>query len=103
MSIVARLMLLIFLVLGVGGTILWIWMIIDCATEETSGGNAKLIWLLIIVLTHCIGALIYLLVRRPKRIQQHEHENALLNQRLNRNGFSAPVRRTSVIHGLYTQ
>ena len=58
------------LVLGIGGTILWIWMIVDCATKEPSEGNDKLVWILIIVLTHWIGALIYLLVRRPKRIEQ---------------------------------
>ncbi|MCE9613834.1 MAG: PLD nuclease N-terminal domain-containing protein [Lentisphaerae bacterium] len=67
-SLVAVPMFLVFLVLGVGGTILWIWMIIDCATREKSEGNDKLIWILIIVLTHWIGARIYLLVRRPKRI-----------------------------------
>jgi len=61
---------LIFLVIGIGGTILWIWMIVDCATKEPSEGNDKLIWILIIVLTHWIGALIYLLVRRPQRIEQ---------------------------------
>ena len=71
MSIVALLMFLVFFVLGVGGTILWIWMIVDCATKEPSEGNDKLIWILIIVLTHWIGALIYLLVRRPKRIEQY--------------------------------
>ncbi len=62
--------LLLFLVVGVVGTILWIWMIVDCATKEKSEENDKLIWILIIVLTHWIGALIYLLVRRPKRIQE---------------------------------
>ena len=61
---------LLFLVFGIGGTILWIWMIVDCATKEPSEGNDKLIWILVIVLTHWIGALIYLLVRRPKRIEQ---------------------------------
>lgn len=71
MSIVALFMFMVFLVLGVGGTILWIWMIVDCATKEKSEGNDKLIWILVIVLTHWIGALIYLLVRRPKRIQQY--------------------------------
>jgi len=59
-----------FGVLLVGGTILWIWMIVDCATKEPVEGNERLIWILIIVLTHWIGALIYLLVRRPKRIQE---------------------------------
>ena len=66
MSIIA-----LFMFLGVGGTILWIWMIVDCATKEKSEGNDKLIWILIIVLMHWIGALIYLLARRPKRIQQY--------------------------------
>ena len=70
MSIIALLLPLLGLVVGVGGTILWIWMIVDCATKEPSEGNDKLIWILIIVLTHWIGALIYLLVRRPKRIEQ---------------------------------
>lgn len=61
---------LLFLVVGVGGTILWIWMIVDCATKEKSAGNEKVIWMLVIVLTHWVGALIYLLARRPKRIQE---------------------------------
>ena len=88
MSIVTLFMLLVLLVLGVGGTILWTWMIVDCASKETSVGNEKLIWMLIIVLTHCIGALIYLLVRRPKRIRQYEYEKASVNERLNRYGFA---------------
>jgi hypothetical protein len=45
-------------------------MIVDCATKEKSDGNEKLIWILVILLTHWIGALIYLLVRRPQRIQE---------------------------------
>ena len=61
---------LIVFFMGIVGTILWIWTIIDCVTRERSEGNEKLIWILIIVLTHWIGALIYLLVRRPKRIQE---------------------------------
>ncbi len=61
---------LLFLIVGGAGTILWIWMILDCATKEKSEGNDKLIWILVIVLTHWVGALIYLLVRRPKRIQE---------------------------------
>jgi hypothetical protein len=71
MSIVALFMFFVVLVLGVGGTILWIWMLVDCATKEKSEGNDKLIWILVIVLTYWIGALIYLIVRRPKRIQQY--------------------------------
>jgi len=60
---------LFFGVLGVGGTILWVWMLIDCATKEPSEGNDKIIWMLVILFTHLIGALIYYFVRRPQRIQ----------------------------------
>lgn len=65
------LMFLTFFVIGIGGTIIWIWTIIDCATNEPPEGNDRLIWTLIVVLTHWIGALIYLLVRKPKRIEQY--------------------------------
>lgn len=70
-SALSLLALLVCGVLGIGGTILWIWMIVDCATKEKSEGNEKVVWILVIVLTHWIGALIYLLARRPKRIQQY--------------------------------
>ena len=51
--------------------IFWIWMLVDCATKEPSGNNDKIVWILVILFTHCIGALIYFLVRRPERIREH--------------------------------
>lgn len=51
-------------------TVFWVWMLIDCAVKEPSEGNDKIIWILIIIFTHWIGALIYLIVRRPKRIAE---------------------------------
>ena len=67
------LFLLMFGCLGLVGTVFWIWMLIDCATKETDRDNTKLVWILIIIFTHWIGALIYLLVRRPKRIAELGH------------------------------
>ncbi len=61
---------LFFLVFVIGGTIFWVMMIIECATKESSQGNTKLIWILIIVFTHWVGALIYYFVRRPQRIAE---------------------------------
>lgn len=43
----------------------WLWMLIDCATKEFDN-NDKLIWILIIIFTGGIGALIYFFVARPK-------------------------------------
>lgn len=54
-------------VIGILGTLFWIWMLIDCATKEPSEVNDKVIWILVILFTHFIGALIYYFVRRPER------------------------------------
>jgi prolipoprotein diacylglyceryltransferase len=55
------------------GCAFWIWMIVDCATKEPNDGNDKLVWIVIIVFTQIIGALIYYFVRRPQRIAQLGH------------------------------
>ena len=63
----------LFPVIAIAGTAFWVWMIIDCATHEPNEGNNKIVWIVIILLTHVIGALIYFLVRRPQRIQEIGH------------------------------
>ncbi len=62
--------LLIILLIGVAGTVFWIWMLVECATKEPAQGNDKIVWILVIVLTHWLGALIYYFFRRPQRIAQ---------------------------------
>ena len=52
--------------LGVAALVFWIWMLIDCVTNTPSTENLKLIWILVILFTHVIGALIYFFVQRPK-------------------------------------
>jgi len=71
MEIFILLFILAFFGIGVAGTILWIWTLIDCATKEPSEGNDKIIWILVIIFTHWVGSLIYLLVRRPQRFQMY--------------------------------
>jgi len=51
----------------------WIWMLIDCVSNEPSEGNDKIIWILIIIFTHGLGALIYFFVRRPECIRDYGH------------------------------
>lgn len=64
---------LIFIVttlLAIGGMVFWIWALIDCASKEPNdGSNNKVLWLLLIIFTHFIGALLYILIRRPERIR----------------------------------
>ena len=57
-------------VLALLSTIFWIWMIVDCATNEPVNSNDKIVWLLVIILVHFVGALVYYLARRPERIRQ---------------------------------
>jgi cytochrome c oxidase assembly factor CtaG len=56
--------------LGLLGFLFWVWMLVDCATNEPSEGNNKVVWILVIVLLHFLGALIYFIFRRPQRIQE---------------------------------
>jgi hypothetical protein len=60
-----------FVIINIAGIAFWVWMIVDCATKEPSEGNDKIVWLLIVILTSWIGALIYYFVRRPQRIKQY--------------------------------
>ena len=61
------LILIPLLFVGLALTVFWIWMLVDCATKEPSAGNDKVIWILVILFTHWIGALSYYLMRRPER------------------------------------
>ena len=57
---------LIALVIGAAVFAFWLWMLIDCATKCPSADNKKLIWILVIIFTHVVGAIIYYFVQRPK-------------------------------------
>lgn len=54
-----------FVVVGLAMFGFWLWMLIDCCVKEFPDGN-KAMWLVIIILTGCLGALIYLFAGRPK-------------------------------------
>lgn len=51
----------------VGLMVLWIWVLIDCIKNESIEGNERIVWVVVIAVTHWIGAIIYLIVRRPQR------------------------------------
>jgi|WetSurMetagenome_2_1015567.scaffolds.fasta_scaffold16307_6 hypothetical protein len=57
---------IVIMLLSLGLMAFWIWMLVDCITKCPDRDNKKLTWVLIIALTHWIGALIYYFVQRPK-------------------------------------
>ena len=63
-------MFFVVFLIGILGTIFWLWMRIDCAMNEPAEGNGKLIWILVILFAHFLGAAIYFLARRPDRIRR---------------------------------
>jgi hypothetical protein len=55
--------MILFWIIGLLATVFWIWMLIDCLTSSLPT-TEKLIWAIVIVFTHIVGALIYYFVRR---------------------------------------
>jgi len=45
----------------------WIWMLVHAITNDGLTDLEKLIWVIVILFTHFIGAVIYFFVGRPKR------------------------------------
>jgi len=48
------------------GIVLWIWMLIDVLKRDFKEENEKIIWVLVVILTHWIGALIYYFTIKKK-------------------------------------
>ena len=55
---------------GVAGFIFWVTVLVDCLKNETRKGTTRCTWATIIVFTLVVGALVYCLVRRPKRLAE---------------------------------
>lgn len=45
-------------------TLFWVWMLIDCLTEQKED---KLVWFLVIFFLNLLGAFLYYLLARKKR------------------------------------
>lgn len=49
--------------------VFYVFVIVDCAKHESSEGNTKVVWILVILfLAPPLGGIIYYLIRRPERI-----------------------------------
>jgi hypothetical protein len=59
---------IIFLLLVAAATVLWIWALVDVLRRPAGGyrSGSQLLWVLVIALTHSIGAVAYVLFGRPR-------------------------------------
>jgi hypothetical protein len=55
---------------GIAGTAFWVWALIDCATKEPNEDGQKVVWILVVAILHFLGALLYVLIRRPDRVRR---------------------------------
>ncbi len=55
--------------ISIAGSVFWIWMLVECLTKESSEGNDKIIWALVIFFLNLLGAVLYYFIRRPERIR----------------------------------
>jgi hypothetical protein len=46
--------------------VFWIWMLVDCIKNTRLSDTEKIVWVLVIVFLHALGALIYMLAGRDK-------------------------------------
>lgn len=40
----------------------WVWMLVDVIKRDFKDSNEKIIWVLVIIFTHLIGAVLYYLI-----------------------------------------
>ena len=58
---------IVFLLFVAAAIAFWVWMLVDCLKNNGLVGNEKIIWVLVLVFTHFLGAIIYFFLGRPKR------------------------------------
>ena len=65
-GIIGLLLLLVAVVIGLACFAFWLWMLIHAIKNKGLTDTEKIIWVLVILFVHVLGALIYFFVGRPK-------------------------------------
>jgi hypothetical protein len=60
------LFVLFFIALGLLAFVFWIWMLIDAIKNPGLSGTERIVWVLVIVFLHFLGALIYFFAGRSR-------------------------------------
>lgn len=65
--IIVLMAMLFFFPIGLAIFAFWIWMLISAIQNKGLSEGEKIAWVLVIVLLHWLGALVYFFVGHPKR------------------------------------
>jgi hypothetical protein len=53
----------LFLLIGLAAFVFWLWALIDAIRNRALDNTMRLVWVVVIVLTQFLGALLYLIMR----------------------------------------
>jgi hypothetical protein len=56
------------IILAVAATIFWVWMLIDALMNPRIQGTEKLVWVLVVLFLHLLGAVLYFVIGREQRM-----------------------------------
>ncbi len=48
-------------------TVFWMWMIVDSVTNPRLEQDRRILWVLVVIFTHIVGAFLYFFFGRPKK------------------------------------
>jgi hypothetical protein len=65
-AILVGLATLFFVLLGILAFVFWIWMLVDCIRNHRLTSTQKIVWVLVILFLHDLGALIYFFAGRER-------------------------------------
>ena len=51
-------------VLAIAGVVLWVWALVDAIRNPALDDTMRIVWVLVILFTNLLGAIIYLLIGR---------------------------------------
>jgi hypothetical protein len=63
-------LMIVFWIVALIASIFWIWMLIDALTSPMPT-NEKILWVLVVLFLHLLGAIIYYIVKRPRTHHPH--------------------------------
>ena len=54
-------------ILGIAALVVWIWALVDAIQNPALDSTTRIVWVLVIVFTQIIGAILYLAIGRSRR------------------------------------
>ena len=55
----------VMMLIGLASMVFWIIAIVDVAKRQFKDDNTKLLWVLVVVLGHFVGAIVYYIIGKP--------------------------------------